>query len=77
MDTLFVQSLSSHNANMILVPAYVIRFWESTALHTFHIFLSSRYTLLAGLVFGYGSLEAICNCTFQCASVEFKYLNTK
>lgn len=33
--------------------------------------------LLAGLVAGSVSLETICNCTFQRAYVEFKYLDTK
>lgn len=33
--------------------------------------------LLTGLVAVSASLETICKCTFQHASVEFKYLNTE
>lgn len=33
--------------------------------------------LLAGLVAASASPETICKCTFQHASVEFKYLNTE
>lgn len=33
--------------------------------------------LLTGLVAASASLETICKCTFQHASVEFKYLNTE
>lgn len=72
VDTLFVQSLSSHNANTILVPAYVIRFWESTALHTFHIFLSSRHTFIGWACFwlwkSWSNLQlhiSVCLCWIQ------------